>query len=46
MQDKRLMKGSRKGRIGARPIHVLLRSGTGWRLVSKDDEECDATSQD
>ena len=46
MQDKRLVKGSRESRIGAMPIHVLLRSGTGWRLGSKDDEECDATSQD
>ena len=45
MQDKRLAKGSREGRIGARLIHVLLRSGTGQRLGSKDDEECDATSQ-
>ena len=44
MQDKRLTKGSREGRIGARPIHVLLRSGTGQRLVSRDDEERDATS--
>ena len=42
MQDKRLMKGSRKGRIGARPIHVQLRRGTGWRLVSRDDEEHEA----
>ena len=46
MQDKRLAKGSRESRIGARLIHVLLRSGTGWRLGSKDDEECDATLQD
>ena len=44
MQDKRLAKGS--GRIGARLIHVLLRSGTGRRLGSKDDEECNATLQD
>ena len=42
MQDKRLTKGSREGRIGARPIHVLLRRGTGWRLVSRDDEEREA----
>ena len=46
MQDKRLVKGSRESRIGARPIHILLRSGTGWRLGSKDDEEHDATSHD
>ena len=46
MQDKRLVKGSREGRIGARPIHILLRSGTGWRLGSKDDEERNTTLQD
>ena len=46
MQDKRLAKGSREGRIGARLIHVLLRSGTEQRLGSKDDEECNATPQD
>ena len=45
MQDKRLTKGSRVGRIGAMLIHILLRSGTGQRLVSKDDEECNAISQ-
>ena len=46
MQDKRLAKGNRESRIGARPIHVLLRCGTGQRLGSRDDEECDATSQE
>ena len=46
MQDKRLAKGSRENRIGARPIHVLLRSGTGRRLGNKDDEERGITSQD
>ena len=46
MQDKRLVKGSREGRIRARLIHVLLRSGTEQRLGSKDDEERDATLQD
>ena len=46
MQDKRLVKGSREGRTGARPIHVLLRSGTGWKLGNKDNEEHDATLQD
>ena len=46
MQDERLAKGSRESRIGARPIHVLLRSGTGQRLGSKNNEEHDATLQD
>ena len=46
MQDKRLAKCSREGSIGARLIHILLISGTGWRLGSKDDEERDATLQD
>ena len=40
------MSASREGRIEARPIHVLLRSGTGQRLGNKDDEEHGATSQD
>ena len=38
MQNKRLAKGSRESRTGARPIHVLVRSGTGRRLGNKDDE--------
>ena len=45
MQDERLTKCSREGWIGARLIHILLRRGTGQRLASRDNEECDTTSQ-
>ena len=44
--DVRQKTGERESRIGARLIHILLRSGTGQRLGSKDNEECDTTSQD
>ena len=45
MQDKMLTKCSMKGRIGARPIHVLLRGGAGRGLAGRDDEEHNATLQ-
>ena len=34
-----------KGKIGARPIHVLLRGGAGQGLAGRDDEGHDTTSQ-
>ena len=45
MQDKMLTKHSMKGRIEARPIHVLLRGNAGRGLVGRDNEEHDTTSQ-
>ena len=45
MQDKILTKLSTKGKIEARPIHVLLRGDAGQGLVGRDNEEHDTTSQ-
>ena len=45
VQDKMLTKCSKKGKIGARPIHVLLRGSAGQGLAGRDDEGHDTTLQ-
>ena len=45
MQDEMLAKCSKKGRIGAKLIHVLLRGSAGQGLAGRDNEEHNTTLQ-